>query len=220
VAKHTVLGSGPTVLAFNREPKGYFDALAQGYRVVVLDYPPREVSKGFADSFTADRVCADVLAVADAAGAETFAWYGFSWGAGVGLQLATRTKRLTALVCGGWPPIGGQYRETLAVTEAGASRGGDKHYVTYYQSLRNWAERDAVSHLTCPRFVFAGSKDQFTAEGYNIRIGPLISEHRDELERVGWKVRLVEGFGHELGARPDVVIPLLREFLDPLLLRV
>jgi hypothetical protein len=74
VAKHTVLGSGPAVLAFDREPKGYFDALAQGYRVVVLDYPPREVSKGFADSFTADRVCADVLAVADAAGAETFAW--------------------------------------------------------------------------------------------------------------------------------------------------
>lgn len=33
---------------------------------------------------------------------------------------------------------------------------------------------------------------------------------------MGWTVRLVEGFGHELGERPDVVIPLLRAFLDPM----
>jgi hypothetical protein len=76
-----------------------------------------------------------------------------------------------------------------------------------------------VSRLSCPRFVFAGTKDQFTAEGYSIRIGPLIAEHRNELEQMGWAVRLVEGFGHELGARPDIVTPLLREFLDPILLR-
>ena len=219
VARHTVLGSGPTLLTFNREPRGYFEALAQRYRVVVLDYPPRDIPKGFADSFTADRVCADVLAVADAVAADRFAWFGFSWGAGVGLQLAVRTQRLTALVCGGWPPLGGQYRETLAVTETGAARGGDTHYATYYRSIVNWPERKAVSRLTCPRFVFAGSNDQFTAEGHSIRIGPLISEHRSELERMGWTVRLVNGYGHELGARPDVLIPLIREFLDPVLFR-
>ena len=71
---------------------------------------------------------------------------------------------------------------------------------------------------TCPRFV-AGSNDQFTAEDHRFRIGPLISEHRNELERLGWTVRPVNGYGHELGARPDVVIPLIREFLDPILLR-
>jgi hypothetical protein len=31
-------------------------------------------------------------------------------------------------------------------------------------------------------------------------------------------VRLIDGFGHELGGRPDVVTPILREFFDPLLL--
>lgn len=185
-----------------------------------MDYPPRDASKAFIDSFTADRVCADILAVADAVGASRFAWYGFSWGAVVGLQLAVRTNRLTALACGGWPPLGGQYRETLTATEAGAARGGDRLYVTYYRSLRNWAERNAVSKITCPRFVFAGAQDQFIAEAQSIRIGPLVSEHRDELERMGWSVRVLDGFGHELGARPDIVIPLLREFLDPVLLRV
>jgi pimeloyl-ACP methyl ester carboxylesterase len=216
---YAVLGSGPTVLAFNREPPGYYEALAQRYRVVVLDYPPRDTSQAFADSFTADRVCSDVLRVADAVGAADFAWYGFSWGAVVGLQLAVRTPRLTALVCGGWPPLGGQYRETLAFAEADAARGGERKWASFYRSLRDWAERDAVSRLTCPRFAFAGTNDRFTAGDQNIRIGPLVAEHRQELENMGWKVQLVEGFGHELGARPDVVTPLLREFLDPILLR-
>ena len=102
-----------------------------------------------------------------------------------------------ALACGGWPPLGGQDDETLAVAEAGAARGGDKHYVTYYRSLQNWPERDAVSKLTCPRLVFAGTNDQFVAEGHSIRIGPSVSEHRNELEGLGWTVRLVDGFGHE-----------------------
>ena len=209
----------PTVLAFDRMPSGYFQSLAEEYRVVALDYPPRDVSQEFADSFTAEHVCAEILAVADAVGATRFAWFGFSWGAVVGLQLAIRTNRLTALACGGWPPLGGQYDETLAVAAAGAARGGDKHYATYYRSVRNWPERDAVSKITCPRFVFAGAHDQFVAEGHRIRIGPLVSEHRHELERLGWTVRLVDGFGHELGARLDVVIPLLRDFLAPVLRR-
>jgi hypothetical protein len=35
---------------------------------------------------------------------------------------------------------------------------------------------------------------------------------------MGWKVNLVNGFGHELFGRPDVVVRLMREFLDPVLL--
>jgi pimeloyl-ACP methyl ester carboxylesterase len=212
-ASYVVLGSGPTLLVFDRMPAGYFDALSSQYRVVVVDYPPKDMSQGFIDSFTADRVCADVLAVADAVSATRFAWYGFSWGAVVGLQLAVRTSRLTALACGGWPPLGGQYEEALAVSEADRSA-----YATYYRSLQGWRERDAVSMLKVPRLVFAGANDQFVAQEHSIRIGALVAEHREELERLGWTVRLIAGFGHELGGRPDVVTPILREFFDPLLL--
>ncbi|PYR36214.1 MAG: hypothetical protein DMF90_10935 [Acidobacteria bacterium] len=123
------------------------------------------------------------------------------------------------MVCGGWPPLDAQYRETLAVTEIAAGRRGGNPYAAFYRSIRNWTERDAVTALTCPRMIFVGTKDEFVAEGYTIRHGPLIAEHREELERMGWTVRLVEGYGHELGGRPDVVIPLIREFLDPVLLR-
>jgi len=215
--EYTILGSGPTVLAFDRMPAGYYQALSSRYRVVVMDYPPADASPQFVDSFTADRVCADILAVADSVAASRFAWYGFSWGAVVGLQLAVRTDRLTALACGGWPPLGGQYEETLAAAET--AQGAARVYATYYRSLRGWREREAVTQLTCPRLVFAGSNDQFVAQGRTIRIGPLVAEHRDELRRLGWTVRLIDGFGHELGGRPDVVTPVLREFLDPVLRR-
>jgi len=210
--RYAVLGSGPTVLAFDRPPAGYFEALSTRYRVVAMDYPPGEMSPEASESFTADRVCADILAVADAVGASRFAWYGFSWGAVVGLQLAIRTNRLTALACGGWPPLGGQYDATLAAAESAPPAG--RHFATYYRSLRGWHEREAVSQITCPRLVFAGTNDRFTAAGHNVRIGPLVAEHREELERLGWTVRMVEGFGHELGGRPDVITPILRDFFD------
>ncbi len=64
--RYTVSGAGPTVIGFDRAPKGYFDRLADQYRVIAMEYPPRDDSQAFVDSFTADRVCSDILAVADA----------------------------------------------------------------------------------------------------------------------------------------------------------
>ena len=48
---------------------------------------------------------ADILAIADAAGADQFAWWGYSFGGAAGLQLAARTDRVSALVVGGVPPV-------------------------------------------------------------------------------------------------------------------
>ena len=114
VPPHTVQGSGPVIIAFDRG-KGHYDALTDRYRVVVMDYPPAAIrdstSPSVIESFTPDRVCGDVLAVADAVGADRFAYYGFSWGGVVALQLATRTDRLSALICAGWPPLGAPYKD-------------------------------------------------------------------------------------------------------------
>ena len=217
VRPFTVRGSGPALIVFDRPPRGFYDQLTDRYRVVVIDNrdSPADIA-----SLTADRLCADILAVADAAGVDRFAWFGFSFGGVVGLQLASRTSRLSALVCGGWPPLGGQYAETLGYAEAEAARGRVTSALPFYRSIRGWPEREAVSKFTCPRMAFAGNKDQFTAGAdTRMRIGPLIAEHRVELERLGWTVQLIDGFGHELGGRPDVIIPILRRFLDPILLR-
>ncbi|MFO0444000.1 MAG: alpha/beta fold hydrolase, partial [Betaproteobacteria bacterium] len=59
--------------------------------MLLLDYPSIGRSRDIApEALTADRVCADLLGVADAAGCERFAYWGYSWGGNVGLQLATR----------------------------------------------------------------------------------------------------------------------------------
>ena len=92
-------GTGPALIFGDG---ALMDRFTDSYRVVLPD-----AFQGAAESFTADRWCADILAIADAAGVERFAWYGFSFGAVVGLQLAARTDRLSALICGGWPPLGG-----------------------------------------------------------------------------------------------------------------
>jgi hypothetical protein len=58
-----------------------------------------------------------------------------------------------------------------------------------------------------------------TTAGYTTRIGPLVAERRTDLERLGWTVRLVDKARHDLFTRPEVVVPLVRAFLDPILLR-
>ena len=226
-------GSGPVLfLGFpiTMGPSGdpsllrrYVERLRDDYRVIVMDYPPTgRDANVLASRFTPEHVCADILAVANAAGAGCFAWYGYSWGGLVGHQLAAKTDRLSALVCGGFPPLGAPYVDLLSASEVAARRtvgGVDRLMVTFFRGLEDWHDRDALAMFTCPRMTFAGAEDVVTAPGASpIRIGPLLAEHRDELERMGWTVRLVPRYRHDLFAHADVVVPLLRNFLDPVLL--
>jgi pimeloyl-ACP methyl ester carboxylesterase len=133
-----VHGRGPTVLLpVNPQPvegaqaeemrrwgadpalgRSLIDRLGDAFRVVAFDYEGHLLRMPRPDTLTPDNVASDLLAVADAAGADRFAYYGYSWLALAGLQLAIRTDRLSALVMGGFPPIGGPYMQMLAVTTA------------------------------------------------------------------------------------------------------
>jgi pimeloyl-ACP methyl ester carboxylesterase len=86
------------------------------FRVVAFDYEGHLQRAPQPDSLTPANAVSDLLTIADAAGAERFAYYGYSWLALIGLQLAIRTDRLTALVMGGWPPLNGPYAAMLRVT--------------------------------------------------------------------------------------------------------
>jgi pimeloyl-ACP methyl ester carboxylesterase len=98
--------------------RSLIEGLADAFRVVAFDYEGHVLAVPKPATLTPDNLARDFLAVADAAGAERFAWYGYSWLAVAGLQLAIRTDRVTALVMGGWPPIDGPYAEMLRVTDA------------------------------------------------------------------------------------------------------
>jgi pimeloyl-ACP methyl ester carboxylesterase len=86
------------------------------FRVVAFDYEGHLLRTPQPDSLTPANAVSDLLAIADAAGADRFAYYGYSWLALVGLQLAIRTDRLSALIMGGFPPLNGPYTAMLRVT--------------------------------------------------------------------------------------------------------
>ena len=168
------------------------ESLAQaGFRVVAADYEGHLADHPQPSTLTPDSVAADLLAIADSAGAGRFAYYGYSWLAAVGLQLAIRTDRLTALAMGGFPPLGGPYGPMLTVTrsahrQALANVGrpaqdpaeiavGDweaaevtlspqqtQQYVTLYESLEDFDERAALDRLSVARLAFAGTEDNIT----------------------------------------------------------
>ena len=133
-----VHGSGPTVLMpvnpvpvegpqademrkWGADPslgRSLIDGLSDSFRVVAFDYEGHVLKVPKPDTLTPGNVVRDLLAVADAAGADRFAYYGYSWLALTGLQLAIRTDRLAALVMGGYPPLDGPYAGMLKVTAA------------------------------------------------------------------------------------------------------
>jgi len=133
-----VHGQGPTVLLpVNPQPvegpqaeemrrwgvdpalgRSLIDGLSDAFRVVAFDHEGHVLQAPKPDTLTPANVVADLLAVAEAAGADRFAYYGYSWRAVNGLQLAIRTDRLTALVMGGFPPLDGPYDQMLQVTKA------------------------------------------------------------------------------------------------------
>jgi pimeloyl-ACP methyl ester carboxylesterase len=133
-----VCGHGPTVLmAVNPRPvegpaaeelrrwgtdpalgRTLIDGLADSFRVVAFDYEGHVLQEPKPDTLTPANLAGDLLAVADAAGAGRFAYYGYSWLAMAGLQLAVRSDRLTALAMGAYPPLDGPYEPMLRVTTA------------------------------------------------------------------------------------------------------
>ena len=206
---------------------GYLDRLTDTYRVILVDYPNIGGSTSPPPGeMTADRVCSDLLAVADAVGVERFVYWGYSWGGAAGLQLASRTKRLSALVIGGWPPLGGQYRDILEAARKQLDNPSPSslvvlrepsqyaQWVTFYESVLDWPERDAIGEIDCPRMVFFGELGDVDPGGENILIASTLREKRSELESVGWRVHEFPGCEHAVCVDAATVVPPVREFLD------
>src|SRR5438093_8569900 len=98
--------------------------LSDAFRVVVFGYEGHVLGTPKPETLTPANAVTDLLAVADAAGADRFAYYGYSWLAVIGLQLAIRTDRLSALIMGGFPPLNGPYEEMLRITTAAYEMAG------------------------------------------------------------------------------------------------
>jgi pimeloyl-ACP methyl ester carboxylesterase len=214
-----------------------------GFRVIAADYEGHLNQYPKPRTLDAGTVAADLLAVADAAGVDRFAFYGYSWLALAGLQLAIRTDRLTALAMGGFPPLGGPYGPMLAVTNTAhrmALAGPDEkatevvpgdwdsveftqtpdqtqQYVTLYESLRGFDERAALERLSIPRLAFAGANDNIAYgpkwDNAYVPIADGLRENRDELIERGWTVTLIPDTDHMSAMQARNVLPILIPWL-------
>lgn len=206
---------------------GYLDRLTDRYRVLLIDYPAIGRSADIApEALTADRVCADLLSVADAAGFDRFAWLGYSWSGAVGLQLADRTHRLSALVVGGWPALDAPYAaiHAAAIDRVGQVpdsamailRSADQYrqWSAFYASIADWDERASVARIICPRMIFFGGNGDLVEAGHDVPIASTIRKTRAALEAAGWQVHEFPGEGHPLIVKPELVAPEIRRFLD------
>lgn len=168
--------------------RSLIDGLSDSFTVIAFDYEGHVIEHPKPDTLTPENVARDFLAIADAAGAQRFAYYGYSWLALSGMQLAMRSDRLWALVMGGYPPVAGPYEAMLAVTKAthdlamqpkkpaaepaaadaydwdtaevSLTEAQTRQFVTLYEQLRGFDDRAVQRKLTCPRLCFAGSNDK------------------------------------------------------------
>ena len=182
----------------------FLEALTDRYRVLLVDYPnvgrTRVPPPG---DMTPDRVMADLLSVADAAGFDRFAYCGHLWGAMNGLMLASRTDRVTALVCGTWPPLGAPYADirrgvemqlaeppphTMVILRDAAQYA---QWASFYRGMRDWREEEVAAAITCPRLVLIGAEAESSVAGIPLRLVERVRESRAALEAMGWQVREV-----------------------------
>ncbi|TDD18847.1 alpha/beta fold hydrolase [Nonomuraea diastatica] len=223
--------------------RSLIDGLGDAFQVIAFDYQGHVMATPKPATLTPAAIAADMVAVADAAGAERFAYYGYSWLAVSGLQLAIRTDRLSALVMGGFPAYGAPYAEMLRVTKAayematgqapqpeksGKAEAGDwssaevstteeqtRQFVTLYEELQGFDDR--AVRLSCPRLCFAGSADEIRYDerwgGTHVGIGGTLARHRADLEALGWDVQVLDGLDHMSAMHSATVLPILRPWL-------
>lgn len=220
------------------------EGFSKRFRVIAFDYEGFLQAHPKPTTLTPSVLVDDFLAVADAAGASSFAYYGYSWLGMAGLQLAIRTDRLTALVMGGYPPLDGPYDAMLAVTAATHAESGQpvsgavvepgdwdsteialtkdqtQQFLTLYQALQGFDDR--AVQLSIPRLCVVGSADniQYGERWGNtlVSIGTPVVEHRAELEQLGWTVEILEGLDHMQAMHAAQILPVVEPWLADQLL--
>ena len=206
---------------------GFLSRLTDRYRILLVDYP--NVGRTLVPppaEMTPDRVYSDLLSVADAAGFEQFAYCGHLWGAINGLMLASRSDRVSALICGTWPPLGAPYPDMLRGVEIQLAeppthamvilRNPEQYaqWRTFYSGMQDWPEAEIAAAISCPRLALIGANAESAVAGIPLRLVERLREAQPTLEAMGWTVREIPGT--ETGAilDPAVMVPEMRSWLD------
>jgi pimeloyl-ACP methyl ester carboxylesterase len=226
---------GPHFYASYGRTKGddteqWIERLALDFFVIVADYP-----RGFGRTgnplgmdFTPAVAATEYEQIADAAGVERFGWLGYSYGGAIGIQVACRSARVSALAVGGFPPIDAPFQEMVDVTSRLATTppaGWDADPkllwspVGFYSTLLQWPEREAIEKLTMPRMAFIGTQDRGVPSlGIETSLVDTVRHAEPELNGLGWKLAWIEGRDHMTAIQSTASLQVVHDFFRQALL--
>lgn len=213
---------------------GYVERLQNDYQVITMDIRGHGESDKPLDptSYTINRLCQDILAVADECDVEQFALWGFSYGGNIVRYFATRTNRITKLIVKGtpfgavgsddfrrsveefrsyWEPIVQAIldgsREPASLSEDDQAAWQQMNIpvtLTWLLAMLDWGDNEPAD-LRCPTLWLSGSENENAIAS--------MKEYEDRLEGTGVKVHIVEGIDH-VGEfeEIDLVFPTMMDF--------
>ncbi|MDL4820590.1 alpha/beta fold hydrolase [Actinomadura opuntiae] len=240
---YEVVGEGPPLVLVHGfygdrttwRSGGHVDALAGGYRLILID----ALGHGGSDTphdaapYRIDRQVEDVVAVLDAEGVQRTAYWGASMGGVIGLHLLARyPERLTCLVAGGAHACDVDADPAEVEAEAELFRGrGVAPFVDWLErqgTMPGWmrevilaADPQALAALTTAISRRRGVTGALAGTDVPVLLIAGDGDARlDEIRRTAEAVpsaRLAElpGCGHsDAFLRLDLVLPLVRPFLE------
>jgi pimeloyl-ACP methyl ester carboxylesterase len=233
---YDVNGAGPALVLIHGAGKtrrdwhktGYVRLLEDAFTVITIDTrgsgdsdPASEVS-----DFSITRLCDDLVAVANACGADRFAVWGYSFGGNVARYLGAWSDRVTAIAMIGvpfGPPVTPEFDVYIdefvarysaklrrAAADEGTKRGSTVKaslgaWVACFQAMRSWPVIEPAD-VRCPAMVLAGTKNHSAVRW--------IESNREALEGAGVMVEVVPGLDHPAEfTRIEEVLPPVRQFL-------
>ena len=239
---YDVTGTGPAVMLLHGGGQtrrvwhelGYVDRLEARFTVITVDLRGNGDSDKptSVDAFQIDRLCEDLLAVADSVGADRFSLWGYSYGGNVGRYLSAKSDRLDAMAIIGipfglaaagpfrqmivglrtkWEPIVDADRDgTLDVTalpEADREmwqRGTVPLDLAWLTAMLEWSAVDPED-LRCRALWLVGSSNEYAMQS--------VRQYESRLPGSPVTLTIVPGLTHEQELlHIDEVLPLLERF--------
>lgn len=237
-------GAGPAIVLLHggggsrREWReaGYVSRLQQHFTVIAMDlrgHGESDLPEDPAD-YAINKLCQDILAVADACEVERFSLWGMSYGGKVGRYLAVQSERVTSCIligtplgpgvagqpcqdaldfCAHWSPIVQASRAgTLDLTSLSANdrellqRLNVRAMLGWVRAMLDWPTVEPVD-FRCPTLWIFGSEDRHAMDS--------LKAYEESLKGSKMQVHVVEGLNHEQTFDEiDRVFPVIVAFIQ------
>jgi len=220
----------------NWHDAGYVKRLKDNFKVIAIDIRGNGESDKPTDPayYTTDKMCQDILSVADACSAEQFSIWGFSYGGNIGRYVAAQSDRVEKLVimgipfglgapgdfrqfiekfCNHWLPIlQAQSEGTLDIASLATEDREELRKsnialdVAWLSAMLDWRAIEPAD-IGCRTLWLMGSKNEPAMAS--------LTEYEEELKMSKVRVKVVDGINHrEEFTEIDRSLPLMLAFMS------